>query len=246
VTTPRPPAPARNSLDLDAPEPDEPAHDHAAASITYSEHSSRFRQRQESVAALDDNHPVTTWTESQRGTGRLTITLRWEPLKTASGLPRPSDLQLGCLWQAGDRAAGLLQATGGELRAPGAAGPRQVLALGRRDELEGQTIFVDLAALPTFRRFFVYAFGLHGSPEWALLRPTLTVQAPAGAVLTIRPGDLPPAARLDVLASFHFVQGDLIIRRENAYAEGTVAESGARFGWELDWAADGMGLRQPG
>ncbi len=73
-----------------------------AAPVTYSEHSSRHRQQQESVSVLDADHPATTWTESDRGSGRLVITLRWEPLKTARGLPRPSDVYVGALWEAGD------------------------------------------------------------------------------------------------------------------------------------------------
>jgi uncharacterized protein involved in tellurium resistance len=194
----------------------------------------------ERVSALDDDHPVTAWTEEQRGSGAMTVTLQWEPLKTASGLPRPSDLHLGAFWQSVDRAAGVIQTLGNAISAPGELGPRQVLRLGRRDEREGQTIFVDLAALPTFRRFFVYVFGQHGSPEWALQRPVLTVSAPSGELLTIRLGDAPPSARLCVAVSFHVVQGDLIIRRENDYLDGTQAEAATRYGWALEWNSDGM------
>jgi uncharacterized protein involved in tellurium resistance len=199
----------------------------------------------EHVAALDDTHPATTWTESDRGTGGMTITLRWEPLHTSTGLPRPSDLHLGALWQADDQAAGVMQTLGGTISAPGSAGPRQVLRLGRRDEREGQTIFVDLATLPTFRRFFVFVYGQHGSPEWASLRPVLTVLAPSGEQVTMRTGDAPASARVCVLASFHVVQGDLILRRENDFLEGTQAEAAQRYGWTLDWNPDGMTLRSP-
>lgn len=173
----------------------------------------------------------------------MTVTLRWEPLQTASGLPRPSDLQLGCFWQAVDRSAGVMQTLGNAISAPGPLGPRQVLRLGRRDEREGQTIFIDLAALPSFRRFFVFAFGQHGSPEWAQLRPVLTVAAPSGAQLTIRLGGAPPSARLCVAASFHVVAGDLIIRRENDYLDGLHPDAAARYGWAFEWNPDGMTLR---
>ncbi len=253
-TPPRPQAPApassapaaRSSLDLSPPDP-APAGSRASAAeagasarFVFGEHSSRHRQRTEHVSALDDAHPVTTWTEEQRGSGAMTVTLRWEPLQTASGLPRPSDLQIGCFWQAADRSAGVVQTVGNMTSAPGALGPRQVLRLGRRDEREGQTIFVDLAALPTFRRFFVFAYGLHGSPEWAAQRPVLTVAAPFGEQLTIRLGEAPKSARLCVVASFHVFQGDLIIRRENEYFDGLQADAAARYGWTFEWNADGM------
>ena len=237
---------AQSSLDLSGPQeaaaPPSGASSagRSAGPVVFGEHSSRYRQRQERVAALDDQHPVTTWTEQERGSGAMTVTLGWEPLKTSSGLPRPSDIQLGGFWQAGDRAAGVIQTIGNAISAPGALGPRQVLRLGRRDEREGQTIFVDLLALPTFKRFFVFAFGLHGSPEWALLRPVLTVSAPSGEQLTIRLGDAPASARVCVVASFHIVQGDLIIRRENDYLDGLQADAAARYGWALEWNPDGM------
>jgi stress response protein SCP2/uncharacterized protein involved in tellurium resistance len=248
---------ARSSLDLSPPEPSATASTRstgsptsglaaslaAAARVLFGEHSSRYRQRMEHVSVLDDGHPATTWTEEQRGSGAMTVTLRWEPLQTSSGLPRPSDLQLGCFWQAGDGAAGVVQNIGNLTSAPGALSSRQVLRLGRRDERDGQVLFVDLAALSTFRRFFVFAYGLHGSPEWAAQRPVLTVAAPSGEQLTIRLGDAPTSARLCVVASFHIFQGDLIIRRENDYFDGAQSEAAARYGWTLEWNPDGMSLR---
>jgi uncharacterized protein involved in tellurium resistance len=173
----------------------------------------------------------------------MTVSLHWEPLKTASGLPRPSDLQLGAFWQAANRSEGVLQTLGNTISAPGAAGPRQVLRLGRRDEREGQTIFVDLATLPTFRRFFVFAYGLHGSPEWPLLRPELVVAAPSGESLTMRLDDTAVGARLCLVASFHVVGDDLVIRREHDFVEGVQADAAAKYGWALDWNPDGMTLR---
>jgi uncharacterized protein involved in tellurium resistance len=192
---------------------------------------------------LDDAHPATTWTETDRGTGGMTITLTWEPLQTSSGLPKPSDLHLAAFWQAADRSEGLMQTLGGAISAPGAAGPRQVLRLGRRDEREGQTIFVDLATLPTFKRFFVFAYGQHGTPGWAALRPALTVAAPSGEQLSMRLGDAPPGARLCVVASFHVVQGDLVLRREDDFLAGLHPDAAQRYGFDLDWNPDGMTLR---
>jgi uncharacterized protein involved in tellurium resistance len=208
--------------------------------LVIGEHSSRHRQRLEHVSALTNDHPVTTWTEADRGSGAMTVTLRWEPLQTASGLPRPSDLQLGSFWQADDGAVGVMQALGNAISAPGALGPRQVLRLGRRDEREGQTIFVDLASLSSFRRFFVFAYGQHGCPEWAQLRPTLAVDAPSGEQLSIRFGEAPQSARLCVIASFHVVLPDLIIRRENDYLDQTQAVAAERYGWTFEWNSDGM------
>jgi stress response protein SCP2/uncharacterized protein involved in tellurium resistance len=246
-----PPTAGRSALDLS--EPDErpapaagsaqPPVGRRPGAVVFGEHSSRFRQRAEHVAALDDEHPATTWTEEDRGTGAMTITLHWEPLKTSSGLPRPSDLHLGAFWQAADRSGGVLQTLGNAISAPGAAGPRQVLRLGRRDEREGHTIFVDLATLPAFRRFFVFAYGQHGSPEWSSLRPVLTVAAPTGEQVAMRFGDAPPSARLCVIASFHVVDGDLILRRENDYLDGMQADAAGRYGWQLDWNPDGATLR---
>ncbi|HEX4017226.1 MAG TPA: TerD family protein [Frankiaceae bacterium] len=246
-----PRAPARSSLDLSGPEPtpDAGASDatvqtsRPSSRVVFGEHSSRHRQRQERVPTLDDDHPVTTWTEQDRGAGGMTITLQWEPLTTASRLPRPSDIQLGGFWQAGDRAAGVMQTLGNAISAPGLLGPRQVLRLGRRDEREGQTIFVDLAALQEFRRFFVFAYGLHGSPEWEALRPELVVTAPSGETLSMRLGAAPPSARICVIASFHISADDLVIRRENDFLDGTQSHAAARYGWALEWNPDGMSLR---
>jgi stress response protein SCP2/uncharacterized protein involved in tellurium resistance len=247
---PKKAAPAVSSLDLSAPEPASAASAaptgpaaRPRAQTEFGEHSSRFRQRAEHVTALDDDHPATTWIEDDRGSGAMTLTLHWEALQTSTGMPRPSDLHFGCLWQAEDRSAGVMQTVSNSISAPGAGVHRQVLRLGRRDEHEGQTIFVDLAGLATFRRFFVFAYGQHGSPEWALLRPTLTVASASGEQLTIRLGDAPQSARLCVVASFHVVGSDLIIRRENDYLDGLAAQAAERYGWALEWKPDGMTLR---
>jgi stress response protein SCP2/uncharacterized protein involved in tellurium resistance len=213
--------------------------------VVFGERSSRYRQRVEHVTALDDGHPVTAWTAEKRGSGSLTVTLRWTSLTTRTGLPRPSDLQLGCLWQSLDGASGVLQTLGGATSAPGAgATGRQVLALTPRDEHEGQKMFVDLRALTTFKRFFVFAYGLHGAPEWDLLRPVLTVTARTGENLEIRLGEAPAGARTCVVASFHVAQDDLVIRRENDFLPGPQADAAQRYGWTLDWNPDGLSLRE--
>jgi uncharacterized protein involved in tellurium resistance len=105
-------------------------------------------------------------------------------------------------------------------------------------------MFVDLRSLATFKRFFVFAYGLHGAPEWDLLRPVLTVTARTGENLEIRLGDAPAGARTCVVASFHLAQDDLVIRRENDFLLGPQAEAAARHGWALDWNPDGMSLRE--
>jgi len=225
-------------------EPGAPASDGRGGSVVFGERSGRYRQRLEHVTALADDHPATAWTAEKRGSGSLTVTLRWTPLTTRTGLPRPSDLQLGCLWQSLDGSAGVLQTLGGATSAPGAgAAGRRVLALTPRDEREGQKMFVDLRALATFKRFFVFAYGLHGAPEWDLLRPELTVESRTGENLEIRLGEAPAGARTCVVASFHIAQDDLVIRRENDFLPGPQAEAAARYGWVLDWTPDGMTLR---
>ncbi|MCM3884390.1 TerD family protein [Frankia sp. R82] len=216
-----------------------------ASTVRVGAHSSRHRQRTEQVDTLDDDHPATIWTAANRGTGAMTITLRWSTLTTRTGLPRPSNIHLGCLWQAGPApaASGVLQELDGLVSAPGRGARRQVLRLGRRDERDGQTLFVDLASLPTFRRFFVYAYGLRGVPPWAELRAELDVRAASGEQLTVRLGAAPSDAPLCVVASFHVVEDDLVIRRENDFLPRTQADAAARYGWALDWAPGGTTLR---
>ncbi|MBL7495456.1 TerD domain-containing protein [Frankia sp. CNm7] len=232
----------RSPLDLggDRPAPTPAGAARPGGAVVFGEQSSRHRQRLEHVTALDDDHPATAWTAEKRGSGSLTVTLRWTQLTNRSGLPRPSDIQLGCFWQAFDGAAGVLQTLGGATSAPGPGAGRQVLALAPRDERDGQTMFVDLRALPTFKRFFVFAYGLHGAPAWTALRPVLTVSARTGETLTIRLDDASPTTRTCVVASFHLAQDDLVIRREHDCLDGPQAEAAARYGWALDWNPDGM------
>ena len=246
---PTPAARSRSALDLGGSDEPAPGDTPSAApatrgtervAVAVGENSSRHRQRVEHVDALDVGHPATTWTASDRGTGRMTLTLTWDALLTASGLPRPSDLHLAALWQADDRASGLMATLDGATTAPGELGPRQVLRLGRRSEREGQTVFVDLAALPSFRRVFVVVYGQHGAPEWEALRPVLRVAASTGEELAIRLAAAPSAARVCVLVSFHVDGEDLVIRREDAFAEGGLAEVAPRYGWDLEWNPDGM------
>ncbi len=237
-----PAAPARPAAAAGAGAAGGPGHGPSAPAL-FGERSSRYRQRLEHVTELDDDHPATAWTPEKRGSGSATITLTWAPLTTRTGLPRPSDLHLGCLWQALDGSAGVLQLLGGATSAPGGGAGRQVLALAPRDEREGQKIFVDLRALETFKRFFVFAYGLRSAPEWDLLRGELTVSARTGEHLDIRLGDAPSTARTCVIASFHVAQDDLVIRRENAFFDGPPAEAAARYGWALPWNPDGLTIR---
>nr|MDT0666936.1 hypothetical protein [Micromonospora sp. DSM 115978] len=57
-------------------------------------------------------------------------------------------------------------------------------------------------------------------------------------------GEAPSSARTCVVASFHMVQDDLVIRRENDFLDGTQADAAARYGWAaLEWNPDGTTLR---
>ncbi|WP_241840325.1 hypothetical protein [Frankia sp. CcI49] len=205
-----------------------------------SERSSRYRQRHERVSTLDEEHPATIWTGEQRGTGgAMTVSLNWTPLTTRTGLPRPGNIHFGCFWQALDGETGVIQQYGaGTATGTGRAG-RQVLRLVGGDERDEQTIFADLGTLATFKRFFVYAYGLHRAPEWALLRPSVVVSARTGEQLTIRLGNAPENARTCVAASFHMVGDDLVIRRENDFVEGAQADAAVRYGWPRGWDTGG-------
>ncbi|MEX5633354.1 hypothetical protein [Parafrankia sp. FMc2] len=232
-----------------APSPLDLGHDAGSRSrpgtVEAGERSSRYRQRHEQVSALDDDHPATIWTGDTRGTGAMTVSLRWTPLRTRTGLPRPANIHLGCLWQALDGAAGVIQQHGGSVSGTGRAG-RQVLRLVGRDERAEQTIFVDLATLATFKRFFVFVYGLHRSPEWDLLRPVVAVTTRGGEELTIRLGQPPEDARTCIAVSFHVVGDDLVIRRENDFVDGPQATAAARYGWSLEWNEDGTAPRDAG
>jgi hypothetical protein len=46
-----------------------------------------------------------------------------------------------------------------------------------------------------------------------------------------------------VVASFHVVGADLIIRRENDFLDGLQADAAARYGWTLEWNPDQMTVR---
>ncbi|MEZ0490827.1 hypothetical protein AB2L28_01065 [Kineococcus sp. TBRC 1896] len=188
---------------------------------------------------LDAERPSLTVPAAGRGSGSLRFTLQWEQQVTSTGLHRSSDVHLGCFWETRDRHCGALQSLGELLAAPG-FGARQVLRLGARHEQAGEEVLADAAHLDLLRRmvFYVYATG-PVAPDYAALAPHLTIARRGAGTVQMWAQDPPAGARTCALASIHDVAGDLVVRRENEFFEGTTREVALAYGFDLDWNAEG-------
>ncbi|WP_337059560.1 hypothetical protein [Kineococcus sp. G2] len=193
----------------------------------------------ERVVVLDDDNPSVRVPAAERGTGTLRVQLEWEPLVTASGLQRSTDLHLGCLWETRDRRSGLVQSHGELLTAPG-YGARQVLRLGARGA-QGEELLVDTRHLDLLRRVVLYLYtGRPSPPDYPALAPHVTLRRRDGARLQAWATGAPAGARTCALLSVHDVAGELVVRRENEYFTGPQREVAEAYGFDdLTWGPDG-------
>ncbi|MCI2240180.1 hypothetical protein MO973_35440 [Paenibacillus sp. TRM 82003] len=193
----------------------------------------------ERLVVLDDDTPSWRVPTAERGTGTLRVQLEWEPLVTASGLQRSTDLHLGCLWETRDRRNGLVQSQGELLAAPG-YGARQVLRLGARGA-QGEELLVDTRHLDLLRRVVLYLYTTRSAPPgYPELAPHVTLRRRDGARLQAWATGAPAGARTCALLSVHDVGGELVVRRENEYFTGPQREVAEAYGFDdLTWGPDG-------
>lgn len=201
-----------------------------------------------SKVTLTKAAPSVSLTKSGGAGGVLRVNLNWDarPEQAAGGFFKRRaassvDLDLACLYEFTDGSKGVVQALGGAFTAGVPSARRAVIWLDGDDRsgtnTEGENLQVDLSQAEHIKRVLVFAFIYQGAPNWAEANAVATLFPRSGPQVEVRLDEPDPSARTCAIAMLENVGGELTVRREVKYIQGTQSQLDAAYGWGMNWTA---------
>ena len=81
----------------------------------------------------------------------------------------------------------------------------------------------------------MYAFIYEGVPNWAAADAVVTLHPATGAQVEVRLDEHDPRSPLCAIAMLENVGGELVVRREVRYVQGSQRELDQAYGWGMRW-----------
>ena len=199
---------------------------------------------------LTKNAPTVSLTKQGSATGQVRVNLNWNARpagggssggfmgKLMGGGSKPLDLDLGCLYELTNGAAGVIQALG---RAFGRLDEPPYIMLDGDDRsgtnVGGENLLINLNQLSQIRRILVFAYIYEGAPSWDQAQGVVTLHPASGPEIEIRLDEQASGARFCAIAMFENNGGDLSLRREVRYIQGSQSDVDRAYGFGLRWSA---------
>jgi tellurite resistance protein TerA len=177
--------------------------------------------------------------------GLMRINLNWNARPSGGGgflkrAPAPIDLDLGCLYEFTDGRKGVVQALGNAFTASPAGISEPVIRLDGDDRsgtnTGGENLIINLAHADKIRRILVFALIYEGVANWADADGVVTLFPATGPQIEVRLDEARNGARICGIALLEQSGGDLSVRREVNYIEGSQSKLDAAYGWGMNWA----------
>jgi len=189
--------------------------------------------------------PTVSLTKQGSATGVLRVNLNWNSRPDAGGLfrraARSIDLDLGCLYEFTDGSKGVVQALGNAFHAAPRGVREPVIWLDGDDRTGavsgGENLFINLAYLNQIRRVMVFALIYDGVPNWAAADGVVTLYPVTGPQVEVRLDESRDGARICGIAMLEVTGGDLSVRREVRYIDGSQKALDQAYGWGMRWQA---------
>ena len=205
-----------------------------------------------SKVTLTKAAPTVSLTKQGGASGVLRVNLNWNArpagapsgggfLSRLTGQTGAIDLDLACLYEYADGSKGVVQALGNAFRDRHTFGSDPICWLDGDDRSGrtsgGENLFVNLAHVDAVRRILVFAFIYEGVPNWAAADGVVTLFPTSGPQIEVRLDEHDPRSPMCAIAMLENVSGDLSVRREVRYVQGSQADLDRMYGWGMRWAA---------
>ena len=203
-----------------------------------------------SKVTLTKASPTVSLTKQGSATGQVRVNLNWNArpsggggggmmgkLLGGGGGAQSLDLDLGCLYELNDGDKGVIQALGrsfGDLNRP----PFIMLDGDDRSgsSVGGENLLINLNHLAAIRRILVFAYIYEGAPSWDKAQGVVTLYPASGPEIEIRLDENAGGARFCAIAMFENHGGELSLRREVRYINGSQKDVDAAYGWGMRWS----------
>jgi tellurite resistance protein TerA len=201
-----------------------------------------------SKVTLTKSAPKVSLTKHGSSTGLLRVNLNWtaRPPSSGGGLFRAAkqapaiDLDLGCLFEFTDGSKGVVQALGNRFEARPSGVPEKVIWLDGDDRsgsnTDGENLFVNLAYAEKIKRIMVFALIYEGAANWAAAAGVVTLFPASGPQVEVQLDEPRDGARICGVAMLDQAGGELSVRREVNYINGSQSQLDQAYGWGMKWA----------
>lgn len=199
-----------------------------------------------SKVTLTKSAPTVSLTKQGSSTGMLRVNLNWnaKPGGGGGGLFKRSaptlDLDLGCLYEFTDGTKGVVQALGNAFTASPRGVTDPVIRLDGDDRsgtnAEGENLLINLGYANQIKRVLVFALIYQGAANWAAADGVVTLHPATGPQVEVRLDETRDGARICGIALLESNNGELSVRREVNYIDGSQSALDRAYGWGMNWA----------
>jgi tellurite resistance protein TerA len=202
-----------------------------------------------SKVTLTKSAPTVSLTKQGSSSGLLRVNLNWNSRPAGGGgggfFKRAQsgsiDLDLGCLYEFTDGSKGVVQALGNSFSAAPKGAQGRVIWLDGDDRSgtnsDGENLFIDLAAAHLIKRVMVFALIYEGVANWAAANGVVTLFPATGPQVEVRLDEPRDGARICGVAMIEQSGGELSVRREVNYLNGSQRALDEAYGWGMRWTA---------
>jgi tellurite resistance protein TerA len=199
-----------------------------------------------SKVTLTKSAPTVSLTKQGSSSGMLRVNLNWNarPAGGGGGLFKRSaptlDLDLGCLYEFTDGTKGVVQALGNAFAASPRGVSEPVIRLDGDDrsgtKSDGENLFINLGYATQIKRVLVFALIYQGAANWAAADGVVTLFPANGPQVEVRLDETRDGARICGIALLESRNGELSVRREVNYIDGSQSALDRAYGWGMNWA----------
>jgi len=198
-----------------------------------------------SKVTLTKSAPTVSLTKQGSSTGMLRVNLNWNARPAGGGglfkRSAPSlDLDLGCLYEFTDGTKGVVQALGNAFTASPRGVSEPVIRLDGDDRSgtrsEGENLLINLGYANQIKRVLVFALIYEGAANWAAADGVVTLYPANGPQVEVRLDETRDGARICGIALLESHNGELSVRREINYINGSQSALDRAYGWGMNWA----------
>jgi tellurite resistance protein TerA len=184
-------------------------------------------------------------TKQGSSSGMLRVNLNWNAKPAGGGglfkRAAPTlDLDLGCLYEFTDGTKGVVQALGNAFAASPRGVSEPVIRLDGDDRsgtnTEGENLFINLGYANQIKRVLVFALIYQGAANWAAADGVATLFPATGPQVEVRLDETRDGARICGIALLESNNGELSVRREVNYIDGSQSALDRAYGWGMNWA----------
>jgi tellurite resistance protein TerA len=198
-----------------------------------------------SKVTLTKAAPAVSLTKHGSASGMMRINLNWTARPPGGGgffkREAPAiDLDLGCLYEFSDGKKGVVQALGNAFTASPNGVSEPVIRLDGDDRSgtneAGENLFINLAYTASIRRVLVFALIYEGAANWAAAAGVATLFPAAGPQIEVVLDEARDGTRMCAIALLEQTGGELSVRREVNYIQGTQSALDRAYGWGMNWS----------